>query len=166
MTVAIPPAVLEPTRVTLCHRHILDEIDATAWDRLVASILKDEQDRGMTLPLAERILDQTLAFLALQAAGLERGVSYSPSPLVDIGWHKLITYTVVYQAVCDMLGGFIHHNPFDVPGVDYSAKRRGGIARTVAGLRALGLMVDEPLWVVLADCGGPNGCEGGETRCD
>lgn len=166
MTVAFSPAVLEPTRVTLSNRHLLDEVDPWAWDRLVASIVKDEQDRGMTLSLAERIMDQTLAFLVLQAKGLSQGVSYSPSPLVDIGWHKIITYTVVYKALCDKLGGFIHHNPFDVPGVDYSARRRGGIARTVVGLRALDLTVDEPLWVVLADCGGPNGCEGGETRCD
>lgn len=122
--------------VALSHKEL---VDSELWDRLVNRIAKDE---SMELSLAERIMDQALAFLALCAKDPEG--NYSPSPLVDIGWHTFILYTKPYADFCMRMNGrFIHHNPSDVEGVDYGT---GNIARTVMALREHGLVIDEPLW--------------------
>lgn len=114
-------------------------IDESLWNRLVNRIVKDE---NMERPLAERVMDQALGFLAL-CAKVPNG-HYSPSPLVDIGWHTFILYTREYAAFCQRVGGqFIHHAPSDEEGVDYGT---GNIARTVAALKQYGFIVDEPLW--------------------
>lgn len=119
----------------LANKHLIDD---QLWNRLVGRIVKDE---SLERPLAERILDQALAFLTLCAR--EPQGKYSPSPLVDIGWHTFILYTKAYAAFCQKMGEFIHHEPSDVPGVDYGTSN---IARTVAALKAHGIAVDEPLW--------------------
>ncbi|HET6747346.1 MAG TPA: hypothetical protein VFH06_04545 [Candidatus Saccharimonadales bacterium] len=121
----------------MANKHLIDE---QLWSRLVARIVKDE---SMELSLAERIMDQALAFLALCAR--EPQGRYSPSEFVDVGWHTFILYTKAYADFCQKVAGrFIHHNPSDVPGVDY---RTGNIARTVEALKGHGFVVDEMLWI-------------------
>ncbi|MDN3263313.1 hypothetical protein QWJ26_26585 [Streptomyces sp. CSDS2] len=145
-----------PAGHELANKHL---IAPELWDRLVNRIVKDE---SMECSLAERIMDQALAFLTLCAR--EPKGKYSPSPLVDIGWHTFILYTRSYQEFGKKMGGFIHHEPSDVPGVDYGT---GNIARTVAALKAQGITVDEPLWVntnhlCSGDCSGGDG-DGGDS---
>lgn len=119
-----------------------DLIDENLWSRITYRIAKDED---MTLGLAERILDQALAFLALCAEKQETDVRYSPSATVDIGWHTFILYTREYLAFCnEIAGGYIHHEPSDIPGMTYP---RGQIGRTVEALIARGFYVDKPLWL-------------------
>jgi hypothetical protein len=130
-----------PVGHELTNKHL---IDTQLWDRLVGRIVKDE---NMEPSLAERILDQSLAFLALSATDKNGG--YSPSPLVDIGWHTFILYTKAYAAFCEKMGGFIHHDPSDVPGVVY---QKGNLDHTVAALKAHGFSVDESLWVGKVHC--------------
>lgn len=131
------------------------------WSRLTKRIAKDE---AMELPLAERIMDQSLGFLRLCAESPEG--RYSPSPMVDIGWHTFILYTRDYAAFCQELGGrFIHHEPSDKEGVDYGT---GNIARTVVALRQYGVAVDDSLWTEASQdcadyCSGDS-CSGG--GCD
>ncbi|WP_435212588.1 glycine-rich domain-containing protein [Streptomyces sp. bgisy034] len=142
----------------LAHKHLIDD---QLWDRLVNRIIKDE---SVERSLAERIMDQALAFLTLCARS-ESKTSYSPSPLVDIGWHTFILYTKAYAAFCEKMGGFfIHHEPSDVPGIDYGT---GNIARTVAALTAAGITVDKSLWANTGhDCGGGAcGTNCGGTGC-
>lgn len=132
---------------TLTNKHLLDE---ELWERLVKRIMKDED---MERTLAERIMDQTLAFLQLCAAEPKGG--YSPSPMVDIGWHTFILYTRFYAEFCMKIGSqFIHHEPSDVPGVNYPA---GNIGRTVAALAKHGIKLDEQMWL--------NRNEGCSTYC-
>ncbi|WP_198586393.1 glycine-rich domain-containing protein [Mycobacteroides abscessus] len=119
-----------------------DLIDKNLWSRITRRIAKDED---VTLELAERILDQALAFLALCAEKQETDLHYSPSTMVDIGWHTFILYTREYLSFCDKIAGrFIHHEPSDIPGVTYP---RGQIGRTVEALIARGFYVDRPLWL-------------------
>lgn len=116
-----------------------DLIDPKLWDRLVGRIVQDE---SMERTLAERIMDQTLAFLALCARDPQG--HYGPSKHVDIGWHTFILYTRAYAAFCEEIGGrFIHHEPSDVEGVDYES---GHVTKTVVALKEHGFIVDEPLW--------------------
>lgn len=98
----------------------------------------DEPDRQRW---AERILDQTLAFLRVCADDPDPG-RFSPSPLVDIGWHTFILYTSEYAGFCqDVAGHFIHHNPTDQEGV------AGGSAEAVvAAMKAREFAVDDALW--------------------
>lgn len=134
MTVTISET---PVGVKLANKGLVSD---QLWGRLTRRIVKDE---GVDLPLAERIMDQALAFLRL-CAQKTSGETFSPSPLVDIGWHTFILYTKPYAAFCEELAGrFIHHDPSDEDGVDYGT---GNIARTVAALRRHGIVVDEPLW--------------------
>jgi hypothetical protein len=131
----------------LQHRSLLDD---TLWQRLVARVRKDgtfverfgAQDDATQQAWAERIMDGAVGFLVLCAAG--HGEGYSPSPLVDIGWHTFLLYTAEYAEFCHRVAGrFIHHAPHDVPGVAYHP---GGVDKTLAALMARGLPVDTELW--------------------
>jgi hypothetical protein len=140
-------------RVSLAYR---GSVDRQLWERLVRRLIKDED---MPRPLAERVMDQALAFLLLCAQA--PGGDFSPSPLVDIGWHTFILYTKPYAEFCDRVAGrFIHHAPSDVDGMDYGTDN---VTRTVAALHALGFVVDEPLWTDRRqDCGDGSDCTSGD----
>lgn len=149
-------AYQEPAGTTdqVIHRSLVSD---ALWDRLVGRIIKDEQ---MPRELAERIMDQALGFLRLcgETSGPE---SFSPSPLVDIGWHTFILYTRPYADFCYRVAGrFIHHNPSDEEGIDYG---KGNISRTVAAMKGCGIAVDDALWANTGqDCS--DYCSGG--NCD
>ena len=139
-----------PVSVELTNKDLISD---QLWTRLTKRIVKDEE--GMTQALAERIMDQALGFLRLCAT--EPDGHYSPSSLVDIGWHTFILYTRDYAAFCDKVAGrFLHHNPFDEEGVDYG---RGHVTRTVAAMKAHGITVDHALWITAkTDCDSDGSC--------
>ncbi|OLF13469.1 glycine-rich domain-containing protein [Actinophytocola xanthii] len=119
------------------------------WHRLVGRILTDlefwqyfgEHEEQVRRRWAERIVDQTLAYLRLCGEDPDPG-RYSPSPLVDIGWHTFILYTVEYADFCTQVADrFIHHRPLD----DEDAGS-GGTADVVAAMKARGITVDDALW--------------------
>lgn len=171
-------AVLDraPTPVVsqLPHKQLIDE---PLWERIVRRIVKNH---GVERDLAERILDQALAYLTLRARDPED--LYSPSRLVDIGWHAFMLYSRPYAAWCKQelrrywwqeLRGLrhlrnwrpsnllrlwrhwqyttIHHSPQDEPGVVYTTS----IARTVEKMREYGIAIDEELWDITMRAGGP-----------
>lgn len=132
------------------------------WDRLVTRI---ERDDDVTHELAERIMDQALGYLKL--ASLRPGEGFSPSPLVDIGWHTFILYTRDYDRFCrELTGGqFIHHEPTDGEAPRPSASP----STTMIAMRDLGIAVDEPLWECLhngdcSNCNGGQGCQCGSCN--
>jgi hypothetical protein len=109
------------------------------FDRLVGRIIKDED---VEQDLAERIMESALGFLWLSAT--RPGMTLSPSPLVDIGWHKFILYTRGYGEFCERVAGrFIHHEPNDNPN---ARQRPGGIKRTIAAFDEAGLPLDDMIW--------------------
>lgn len=112
------------------------------FERLVARIVADELvDRQM----AERIMDQALAFL--MACATNPHASLSPSRLTDIGWHAFILHTREYAAFCDRVAGyFIHHTPDDDKATS-SERSSQTLARSVAAIRAAGFVVDADLWL-------------------
>lgn len=57
--------------------------------------------------------EETKKFLLLCAKN--KGVNYSPSLQVDAMWHQFILHTRDYFTFCDTLGGFVHHQPAEVP---------------------------------------------------
>jgi len=121
-----------------------DLIHPALFDRLTHRITVDhsEIDTG----LAERIVDQALAFLGTCATATQ---PIGPSPLVDIGWHMFILHTAEYAAFCDRLAGrFIHHEPDDEPGYG----RAVPLAATVQAMARTGYRVDFGLWAGSADC--------------
>src|SRR3954468_4333415 len=93
--------------------------------------------------LAERIMDQALAFLLACAANT--GAPLAPSDLVDIGWHTFLLDTGEYAAFCDRVAGrFIHHVPNDN---ECTSESPGEVlARTVTAMRGLGFRLDKALW--------------------
>ena len=149
-------SVLEAPGLELTNKCLVDDV---TWDRLVNRIVEDEK---IERHLAERIMDQALGFLAL--VKYEPEGHYGPSALVDIGWHTFILYTKPYAAFCEeFVGHFIHHDPTDVPGVDYSAGTKP--SDTVAAMKRHGLFVDEALWAHFhaGDCTASDG--DGDQSC-
>ena len=140
----------------LDNRHL---VPRRLWTLLVDRIIKEWK---VSPPLADRVLDQAIGFLRLCAA--RPGETYSPSTLVDIGWHVFIIHTKAYAAFCEALAGrFIHHTPYNEDEVDISGADCGPcgpchnnekglpvgvnqLSRTVAAMRELGIPVDEALW--------------------
>lgn len=119
-------------------------INEKLWSRLTARLAKDQ---NIELVLAERIMDQTVGFMLLCSAD-PNGPHYAPSPLVDEGWHTFILYTKEYATFCRAIsGGYIHHEPFDEPGVAYETD--GVIARTREAMKGFGL--DPMLWEITED---------------
>lgn len=130
---------------TLAHRHVIDE---RLWNRLVRRL---GLEHGYDQQFAERVMDQTLGFLRLIAA--ESTANYSPSAMVDDGWHTFILFTRDYAEFCQRVAGFfIHHVPTDE---DLDGTVANVLLRTVAGMKVHGLAVDEALWDgAVGECGG------------
>ncbi|MBN6038708.1 hypothetical protein [Amycolatopsis sp. 195334CR] len=118
-------------------------VPATLFDRLASRIVAEEQ---LSRDLAERIVEQALAFLA--ACARNTGAPLGPSELVDIGWHTFILHTRDYADFCDRIAGrFLHH----VPTEDGDPAATGEAAHTtlmraVAAIERAGYAVDPELW--------------------
>lgn len=134
-----------------------DFIQDPLWHRLVSRIVSDlefgryfgHEDDNTQQRWAERILDQTVAFLRLCAA--EPNGEHGPSPLVDIGWHTFILHTREYDEFCQSVAGyFIHHCPVGGKGENHE----NCVDYTVEALRSRGIVADELLWFGVAECGG------------
>lgn len=141
---------------TLANKHLISD---QLWTRLTNRIVKDEK---VELEVAERIMDQALGFLLLCAIKTSNQ-PYSPSEMVDIGWHTFILYTREYAQFCDQIAGhFIHHSPSDEEGVNYGTDN---IAHTVEAMKAAGIQVDEELWFGVGSCSNycRNSCSG--SKC-
>jgi hypothetical protein len=159
MTSNIIATEVAPASVELANLSMIDE---GLRKRLVGRIVTDE---GLPEDLAERILDQALGYLRL-ASEQPKG-HFSPSPLVDIGWHTFILYTRSYDAFCRELtgGNFIHHEPTDDDSVP---NRATGPNATMEAMKNAGIVVDEPLWAhfndgdcTASDGDGDQGCKCG-----
>jgi hypothetical protein len=129
---------LDPTRTEmLTYRALISEHLRT---RLVNRIAREHD---LERPLAERIMDQSLAFLNLCAK--TPGQAFTPSTMVDIGWHTFILYTREYADFCHRTAGrFIHHEPMDSSN---DPEDGANIDKTVLALKASGMWVDDLLWL-------------------
>ena len=129
------------------------------FDRLVRRIVADD---GLERDLAERIMDQALAFLSACAANTHK--SLSPSETVDIGWHTFILHTKDYARFCqEVAGHFIHHVPTDEG--DPSARGEAAHAtlmRTIEAIERCGFVIDTDLWTLTdAKCAKCSQCKNG-----
>ncbi|MDR7302232.1 glycine-rich domain-containing protein [Haloactinomyces albus] len=127
-------------------------IDETLFSRLATRITIDH---GMDHDMAERIMDQALAFLA--AAATNRCAPISPSPMVDIGWHTFILYTREYAEFCQRIAGrFIHHVPDDESDTaDRVSAHDEGRSPTLVAIEHAGYAIDPELWPLTDGSCGP-----------
>lgn len=85
-------------------------LDQQTWERLSRRI---GRERGFSPRQCDEIVDGTVSFLKM--CGDYPNRTFSPSPLVDIGWHEFLMYTREYQRFCEQIAGrFIHHSPTDL----------------------------------------------------
>lgn len=136
-------------------------VSESLFRRLAARIVAEE---AVERSLAERIMDQALAFL--KACAENPGSPLAPSKLVDIGWHTFILYTREYAAFCDLYAGrFIHHVPTDNEPVSGVAPR-DSLSRTTVAIREAGCLVDRELWLTgnAAKCN-TDKCHGCQSGC-
>jgi hypothetical protein len=147
-------------------------VDPELFERLAARVVTEHD---VDLSMAERVMDQALAFLGACATST---VPLSPSATVDVGWHTFILYTREYREFCHGIAGrFIDHVPMDDQSGEcqrcqqrskcQDEKPPSGEARPEslsARLSALavaeaGFVVDEPLWESGGSCSQcHNGC--------
>ncbi|MGX7829637.1 glycine-rich domain-containing protein [Actinokineospora sp. 24-640] len=125
-----------------------DLVDPVVFARVSARLALDHPQ---VAPVAERIVDQALAFLA--AVGRQPGRGLVPSPMVDLGWHQLILDTRLYARLCrELAGEFVHHVPDDPPTAP-GDREPGTVGRTIEAITAAGFVVDGELWPLRAKCG-------------
>ncbi|MFJ4188802.1 glycine-rich domain-containing protein [Kitasatospora sp. NPDC089509] len=130
-------------------------VDDALFGRLAHRVAHDQ---AMEQQLAERVVDQALAFLATCAAN--PAARLAPSRLVDHGWHAFLAYTREYAGFCDRVAGrFLHHNPEDG---DHQVKGTS-VAATMAALAEVGYQVDAELWASAADCSEGSGGDGSDS---
>jgi len=132
-------------------------ISHALFHRLARRIVTgDNLDQG----LAERIVDQALAFLA--ACARNTATPLAPSVLVDIGWHTFLLHTREYATFSHRIAGrFLHHTPTapdDPAGTGQDAHE--ALVRTVAAIEGAGFFVDHDLWAH-AGAGDCTGCHNG-----
>lgn len=104
------------------------------------------RDNSVEQPLAERIVDEALKFIATAAS--TPGTGMRPSKLVDMGWHALILHTSMYEKLCKSQGRFVHHRP---EGPTTQRRDDATLDATVAAIRDAGFEPDEYLWSRIAD---------------
>lgn len=129
-------------------------VDEVFWGRITRRLcFKDfefahyfgDLDRDIRYNLAERVFDQTVAFLRLHRY-TNPNISNTPSRVVDMGRHALLLYDEQNEQLSyELAGRRVHHRPMDEPGVDYS-QDRNTVAMTVAAMEEHGITVDYPLW--------------------
>lgn len=134
-----------------------DLITPEAFTGVVATV--QENNPGMELDVAERIVVEALAFVA--ACTRFPDDRLQPSRVVDEGWHALILHTSVYARLCRDLHRFVHHVP-ERP--DQARYDRFALARTQARITEAGYDVDVRLWLSPSDNTIPvaAGCEHSE----
>jgi hypothetical protein len=132
-------------------------ISRELFDKLTHRIVTDDK---LDRELAERIVDQSLAFLS--ACAVNTGAPLAPSELVDIGWHTFLLHTRDYATFCDRIAGrFLHHVPTDPNDPNARGEAaRDALTRTVASIDAAGFTVDAGLWPRSA-VGSCTGCHNG-----
>lgn len=147
-------------------------VDPEFFDRLARRVATEHD--GVSREFAERIADQTLAFVG--AAAVNDGPPLRPGRLVNLGWHEFLLFTREYDEVCRSLGRFVHHVPDAPAGLVRAVGAADELARTAAAIDAAGYVVDPDLWAPSADkCGscheegncsgsGKDGNENTETR--
>ena len=121
------------------------------------------EESGLPLMEADRIISDTLSFLAVCA--LRPCGRFRPSKKVDIGWHQFILNTIDYAEFCRSLAGrFIHHVPekFTTPSGERTAVA-DVLRPTVDAIVEAGLPFHEELW--FAEAGSCTQCHDGCTNC-
>jgi hypothetical protein len=125
-----------------------DLIDPDLFARLTTRLANDHPDLA---GMAERVIDQTFAFLATAATS---AIPLRPSRTVDYGWHIALMYTRDYADFCQRAAGrFLDHVPDDDPARDKPVNACD-LGTTVVAMRQAGYELDADLWSHAADCNG------------
>jgi hypothetical protein len=152
-TLTLPEGLLQTDRSVpeLENKKFVDEV---FWGRITRRLcFKDYEfahhfgdlDKEIRYNLAERVVDQTVAFLRLHK-DTSPEVSYTPSRIVDMGRHALLLYDEQNEKLSyELAGRRVHHRPMDEPGVDYSINRNT-VSMTVTAMENRAITVDYPLW--------------------
>ncbi|WP_432090324.1 glycine-rich domain-containing protein [Streptomyces sp. NRRL F-5630] len=137
-TIAHPVGATDPSTL----------LDRETRNRLANRITADHPD--ITPGMAQRIVNQTLAFVA--TSGRTPGQGMSPSRLVDIGWHTFILHTVDYARYCERVASrFVHHVPTENAG-ETPGEAAAVLTRTMSAIEDAGFTLDTELWLGAADC--------------
>jgi hypothetical protein len=128
-----------PTRIAAS-----ELVSSRLFERLTRRVMAEH---AMGQEAAERVVDQTIAFLLACALNPDAGLA--PSAEVDKGWHAFILHTADYAEFCQRVAGrFIHHRPTELG----DENSETAIDATVAAMLAAGIPLDPGLWPASAAC--------------
>ena len=135
-----------PAIETVSARTLIDPVFFKRLSRRVATTNSPPQDT------AEAITDQAIAYLAACAQKPAGAPSYFMCKTVDPAWHAFLEYTREYDAFFARHGwSKVHHNPCDMPGVDYGDPEVM-IPQTIAAIETAGYRVNRGLWTGDLSC--------------
>jgi hypothetical protein len=66
-------------------------------------------ENNVTKAEAHLVFQETKKFIILCA--IEREHDYSPSNIIDVMWHQFILHSKDYFRFCELIGGYVHHQP-------------------------------------------------------
>lgn len=99
---------------------------------------------------AKEVFQETKKFLVLCAN--DRTSAYSPSKKVDEMWHQFILHSRDYFRFCDLVGGYIHHQPSQ-------SRQHQGYTKTLEELRTIFGEINADYWgEKVADCSSCDCC--------
>lgn len=102
---------------------------------------------------ARERFQETKKFLVL--CSTDRAAGFSPSKKVDAMWHQFILHSRDYFRFCELVGGYIHHQPSE-------RRQPEGYAKTLSALRSLFGEPNSAYWdEKIADCD-----DGSTSACD
>jgi hypothetical protein len=122
--------------------HLRDPRECVApqvWEREIRLIMRDH---GMNREFAERVFEQTVAYLVTSAE--HPSVPMGPTPEVDKGVHTFVLDTPRYWDFCMAhAGSYLHHVP-------HLPEERAGqpkvLRATIQAIRDAGFRLDGELW--------------------
>ncbi|MDX3206103.1 hypothetical protein [Streptomyces scabiei] len=150
-----------PVMTAVNARSLVDPLFFARLSARVASANELDQET------AEAITDQAIAYLATCAQKPSDAPSYFMCKTVDPAWHAFLEYTKEYDRFFASHGwAKVHHNPCDLPGVDYGDPKVM-IPQTLAAIEAAGYRVDRDLWTgdLTCDTCGDDGQPGDPPPC-
>lgn len=94
--------------------------------------------------------DQTKKFLLV--CGTDRSRRFCPSQVIDEMWHAFMLHSRSYFSFCDLIGGYIHHEPS-------ATHDPVAYLNTLKSLQKAFGQIDEKYWAdATMDCSGCGAC--------
>jgi hypothetical protein len=106
--------------------HMLNKNAAIDFQPSNLLIMRFIKEYDVSETEARERFQETKKFLLL--CSTDRNTAFVPSKKIDVMWHQFILNSRDYFCFCELLGGYVHHQPSEMPQPE-------GYEKTLEGLR-------------------------------